>query len=178
VTSSRVRRLGAPGTPDHRVEIYTGRLALVVLTLGALAFSAVCAFGLTVGGLSVLQTVGLAVGVPFFGAVALVTGRRLLVRRPVLVLADDGLHDHASGVGLVPWSEITGFSIVTVRGQRMLGVDVVDRDALLARVGPLRRGAVRANLRMGAPPVTIPQTVLPMSVEELFAQIREYHATL
>ncbi len=88
---------------------------------------------------------------------------------PALVLDAHGLTDAASGAaaGFVAWSAVTGVVEQRLRGQRYLSVLVADPNAVLARVDPAVRAAMRGNLALLDTPVNIPMRPLPIGVAEL-----------
>ena len=107
--------------------------------------------------------------IPIFGLCALYALRRLIVRRPVLVIDRNGIDDRSSliSAGLMGWDEIEAVTPYRFRGQWMLGILPVDSDAVIARQRWYKRLLIRQNERLGCPPVNIPQVVLPMDVHAL-----------
>ena len=115
--------------------------------------------------------------VVFFGLGMLVGLRKLLDRRPGLVLDAKGLHDNTSGVsaGLVPWSEITGFSVFQVYGQRSLIVHVSDPLKYAALGGITGRTLRRINLKLCGSPVAITAQSLQIDFDDLIELCQGYH---
>lgn len=98
---------------------------------------------------------------------------RLLVRRPAVALTADGLYDNASAVaaGFVPWESIEAILVYRQQNQTFLGAVPKDIPGFLEARGRVKRLILRASLRLGSPPIAIPQGVLPMSARELAEQI-------
>ena len=98
---------------------------------------------------------------------------RLVVRRPAVVLSTEGLYDNASGVaaGFVPWESIDAMLLYRQQNQTFLGAVPRDVPAFLAAQNRLKRAILRGSLRLGAPPIAIPQSALPMPARELAQQI-------
>lgn len=159
---------------DPKLLLYAKRSRLLLLFLGAVA--------LTANGLWVaLQLPALPLGlvgwfgVAFFGLGAVVLAKRLVIRRPILVVDRQGIVDAAQFVaaGRIDWEEIEAVSISATGKQRFLGIHVRDVAALEARKSPLHRWVIRANARFGHAPVTLPQSLLPMPVEQLAAWLQD-----
>jgi len=114
--------------------------------------------------------------VVFFGLGVLVGLRQLLDRRPGLVLDAQGLHDNTSGVsaGLVPWSDITGFSVFQIYGQRSLIVHVSDTAKYAARGGFVGRMLRHMNLKLCGSPVAITAQSLQIDFDDLLALCQHY----
>lgn len=154
---------------------------MLLVAVGAAAFAVACAALAPVlageGPFSWRDAALLAVGVPFFGVVAVFAAHRVLRPTPVVVLDRHGLHDHASLVaaGPVPWSEVRRVRCYAHRGQRFLGVEVRDPGLVLQRLGPLRRRTAQANLALVGCAVNVPQVALPIGVDALWREIRAFH---
>ncbi|MCA8949044.1 MAG: hypothetical protein KDE27_06045 [Planctomycetes bacterium] len=153
--------------------LYPRRSRLVLFLVLCLGFVTVGSWMALRGDSPSVTAVGV-VAIVFAGLGGWYFVRRLAVRSPVLEIDRDGLVDSASGVavGRVAWGEIADLSIGGVGQQRFLGIHVHDRAALLSRVRPWRRVVIRLNAAFGFPPVNLPQSVLPLPIEEL-AEILE-----
>ncbi|WP_442807474.1 STM3941 family protein [Trinickia soli] len=125
-------------------------------------------------------TVAAVVGVPFFGACGLFVLSRLLWRKPAIIIDNDGLTDHASGVslGFIPWSDIADARIVVqsfrASRQKFIGVSVRNPNEYLAKCGPLTRVLLWANKGLSGYIVNIPQTTLSVGLEVVMAHIEFY----
>jgi hypothetical protein len=120
--------------------------------------------------------VGSWVGVPFFGFAFLFACYRLIVPKPSVIVNHEGIFDNASAIsaGLVKWEEIADVVVYAFSGQRFLGVAPLDVEAFLRHQPAFKRWMMKANLGLGLPPVSIPQSALAMKVDELLSRIQEY----
>ena len=115
------------------------------------------------------------VGIPFFGLCLVYAVYRLLMPKPAVVISDEGIFDNASavGAGMLRWEEIAEVFAYDFMGQRMLGIVPVDEEAVLRRQSPLKRVMAKMNKGIAPAPFNIPQTVLPISVDELLSKVEE-----
>ena len=111
----------------------------------------------------------------FFGAVVLSILYRLVRPVPAITINAQGITDHASGlsVGLIPWDQVGEVREYRVENQVFLGIFPKDLDALIKKQPRWKRSAIRANLKMGAAPVNIPQASLGMRVSDLVREIEQ-----
>ncbi len=131
----------------------------------------------------VAKGAGLA-GVAFFGICFASGVWKLFDRSPGLVVDRIGLVDNSSGIsaGRIPWSEITGISVTTVKplpllkAQRFLTIHVRDPQAYVARGNALKRMMKRANYRMFGSPIHISAVALKTSFEDLVELVTQYHS--
>jgi hypothetical protein len=107
--------------------------------------------------------------VGFFGLCTVVGVKKLLERKPGLVLDSTGILDNSSGVaaGLIHWSEITGFDIFQVHGERSLVVKVSSPDKYVHRGGAIRRALNKASLRLCGSPIAITSNSLQIDFDDL-----------
>lgn len=119
-----------------------------------------------------IGTVAVA-SVAFFGACGAYALFRIARPTPAVVINSQGIVDNASAVsvGFIRWDEIDELREYRFQNQVFLGIVPRDLDAILARQPAWKRSAIRANLRLGAAPVNIPQGVLPMTVTDLLREI-------
>ena len=144
--------------------------------LGALAFVALGVFLIRVPTRHGLwaQFMG-AVAVAFFGAVGASVLFRLLRPGPAIVIDNDGILDDASGVSLgrIRWDQVGEIDEYRVNDHAFLGIMLKDLDALIARQPFWKRRIVRANLRMGAAAVNIPQASLGIKLSDLRREMEQ-----
>jgi hypothetical protein len=121
-----------------------------------------------IGGLSVV----------FFGMCGAFGIKKLFDKKPGLVLSSAGIFDNSSGVaaGLIPWSEIAGFSVVEMQKQKILIVVVVDPEKYIKIGGSLKRMLSRANLKMCGSPIAITSNSLKIGFDELLDSCNQYLA--
>jgi hypothetical protein len=168
------------------LQIFAPKATLFKLAVGCMALIA--------GGLWLFQTStnlfrrsASVVAIVFFGVGLIVLLLRLVRRAPVLEIDSLGVTDRSSllPAGLLRWDEISSVKIYTIElhshgrtiERRFLGVHpragAVDNLA-----HPLRRLVQRLNRRAGYTPISIAESALPFSLEELVDQMQRYHPAL
>lgn len=102
--------------------------------------------------------------------------RRLGQGTPAMVIRRDGIFDNATmfGVGFIAWDEIDDFTEYRFRGQVYLAIVPKHLDHVLSRQGIWTRLGIRANIMIGAEPISIPQIVLPVAVADLVTLGRQW----
>ena len=159
---------------SNELVIPPSRLKLVGTLLGALAFVALGVLMMIIEMRQGLfaKFIGL-VCVAFFGAVAVSVLKHLIILGPAIVINAKGIVDNSSGVsvGFIAWDEIAEVREYTVANQTFLGIVPKDLDTLVARQPKWKRRMIRANLKLGAAPVNIPQSVLGVKVSDLVREI-------
>lgn len=168
---------GRGGTGD-RLVVYPRRWKLALLACGALGFVLA---GLVIGYAAgwrpnPVTAVATYVAVPFFGYCFLDLVYRLAVRRPAVVVSEEGILDNATalGAGMIRWEEVRGVRATSFGAQRMVAIVPKDEAALLARQNPAKRLLMRANKSLANYIVCIPESTLPMTREELLEEIGRY----
>lgn len=103
---------------------------------------------------------------------------KLFDRRPGLVLSPQGITDHSSAVaaGLIPWSDVTGFSIFQVHRTRLMIILVRNPEDYARRGGALKRAVHRTNIRMVGSPLSISSNVLKIDFDRLHQQLESWRA--
>lgn len=162
------------GGVEPSLTLHARRGRQVALVLGALAFVVAGAL-IAAYGDAEDRWKG-AVAAVVFGVFG-VLGTRLALRPgPALVVDRTGITDRSSATpaGFVPWSEITGLGTWGHRGQQFVTVGVADPGAVLARVHPWARPALRASMRLSGTPVNIATVALPMTGDELVRELAAF----
>lgn len=169
--SERIVRVAGP---DPSLTVYPQRGKQVALGLGAVVFVVLGVVLLLSGG--VVRPVVGVVTILVFGLFGALWVRQMASQRPALVVDTRGITDHASaiGAGFVPWGEIVGLGTWSSNGQTIVTVGVADPAAVLARVGPVARIPMRANVRLCGSPVTLPTNALPFTADELIREIAAF----
>lgn len=164
------------------------RTKLFLLLLGGLVFVAMGAWMLSLEEAEILALRRLSNPTLFRGVamVALAGGvlciffaiRKMRDQRPGLVLSAEGIHDNSSGVaaGLIPWSDITGFTVFEMHRTKMLIVLVKDTEKYLQRGNAVQRALHRANTGMVGSPIAISANTLKIGFAELCAEVEAYRA--
>lgn len=113
----------------------------------------------------------------FFGLCGAVGIKKLFDKKPGLVLSAAGIVDNSSGAsaGLIPWSEIQGFSIVEIQKQRMLIIKLADPEKYIQAGGSMKRALNRMNLKMCGSPIAISSNSLKINFNELVSLCNSYH---
>jgi hypothetical protein len=118
------------------------------------------------------------IGIAFFGLCGIVAIKKFFDKKPGLVLSAAGVIDNASGVsaGFVPWSEITGFEIYEVVGQKMLVVKVVNPDKYVEKGSAVKRKLNSANFKMCGSPIVMTSNGLKIGFTKLLDVCNQYFA--
>lgn len=172
---------GMHGGAGDRLVVYQRRWKLVLFALYSLVF---VVLGLWIGGFfsSVEAPLGLViaatyVGVPLFGLCLLYWVYGLVVRKPALVLSEEGILDNASaiGAGMIRWEEIKDLYTFQYGRESLIGIVPTDEEAILARQTLARRLIMRINKRLVGSSINIPRNTLRISDIELFNSMKSYH---
>jgi len=157
----------------NEVVIYPKKLKLLGYAAGSLAFVLFGLYGALKPAPLLIFIFCAFLVVPLFGLGFIYAAYRLLAGRPALVISDEGLFDNASavGAGMLRWDEIANVFPYEVAGQKLLGIVPVDPAAVIARQPPLKRAMAKLNGGMSPAPFNIPQTELPIPLEELYMLI-------
>ena len=156
--------------------VFPSTTKTVLLVIGSLGFVAMGGFLVylwAAGRQGPAAAIVGAADIAFFGACGIYGAFRLSVKRPLLVIDARGITDNGSalGVGFVEWDEIAEIGEYEFQGQTMLGIVPRDLDRVLSRLSRFKRSAIRANLRLGAAPINIPQVLLPVPVRDLVEEM-------
>ena len=161
--------------PDE-TTIPLGRAKLFLLIVGSIAFVAIGFWmfnlpdaeirpdhdPLFVHGIALLCMI-------FFGLCGLYAIRKLFDKRPGIRFTKEGIIDHSSGVamGLIPWSDITGFKVHKMHSTRFLVVQLADPQKYVAKGSIVRQKVNQASMSMCGSPVTLNSNSLEISFDEL-----------
>jgi hypothetical protein len=163
----------------NEVAIYPKKVKLLGIAIGALLFVILgCYFAQNRVALGLsLRTIIITsyVGIPFFGLCLVYAIYRLLIPKPAVVISDEGIFDNASavGAGMLRWEEIADIFAYDFMGQRMLGIIPVNEEIVLRRQTRLKRVIAKMNKGIAPAQFNIPQSVLPISVDELLSRVEE-----
>ena len=117
----------------------------------------------------------------------LVMSRKIKAQtKPIVSLSSQGItiNTTCSQIGFVRWNEIKNVHAYSL-GTRFVGITLHDPKSVYGRVGLKRSGVMQMNelvvplyklLRIKVAPINIPQEYLPMSADQLLAQIEAYRA--
>jgi hypothetical protein len=116
------------------------------------------------------------IAIVFFGVVAIYISKKLFDNSPGLIINSKGIFDNSSGVavGLIPWDQITGFSVSSIQSQRFLTVHVRYPENYLNKGNFMQRMAIKANANFYDSPVHISPNSLKINFDELVIVIHQY----
>nr|WP_315475912.1 STM3941 family protein [uncultured Undibacterium sp.] len=116
------------------------------------------------------------ISIVFFGLCGLFGVRKILDKKPGLILSSSGIVDNSSGVsaGLIPWSEILGFDIFEVQKQKTLIVKVTKPERYIEVGGSVRRMLNRMNFKLCGSPIAITSNSLQIDFDELLDICNRY----
>ena len=181
----------------HEIVVYPSRAKLfryLLLELAVLALMAVV-FPLffdekTHDPRGYIALVGAAIGIPWIGVYAIFTAYRAIVRKPAVIVNDEGITDNGSlivsGVGLMRWHEIAAVypytyvppTVFKIR-RPYLVVLPVDAHAALTRRGLLAQMLLRVFTFTLPARTSLPEWMLSIPIEELLSQMRtQYKAQI
>lgn len=161
---------------DDEVVVPLGKLKLILVVLGSLIFVVLGVWLVSVDPNQLESSRRFAspriIGylcIAFFGVCGLLGIRKLFDTKPGLVFSSKGIIDNSSVVaaGLIPWSEITGFSEYQVKSTKMLIIHVKEPEKYANRGNKLKRALNSANMKLVGSPLSISSTSLGISYSEL-----------
>ena len=106
----------------------------------------------------------------FFGLVAISIFRKLSDKNAGLIINSEGINDNSSGVsaGFIPWSDIEEIKISQVVNQKFLMLIVNNPEDYLNKIkNPLKRNAMKMNLKSYGSPISISSNALQTNFEDL-----------
>ncbi len=121
----------------------------------------------------VYRTVGW-LGVGFFSLCIVIGVTRLLTGGVPFVFDLSGIAFPSGSFGLLPWTEIKSYAVVTVRGNHFLAFTFHDPDRILARVSAAKRKWASANQRLGWGHWALSFAGLTPGMDDAIAFIREH----
>lgn len=159
---------------NEEMTVPLSKTKLLFILLGAIGF--VCLSGwLFTFAEFFIKTVAI-IAIAFFGVVAIFVLKKLFDNSPGLIINSQGIFDNSSGVavGLIPWDQITGFSVSSIQSQRILTIHVRHPEDYLNKGNFMKRMAIRANARFYDSPVQLSSNALKMNFDELITAIHQY----
>ncbi|HZA27461.1 MAG TPA: STM3941 family protein [Actinomycetota bacterium] len=158
------------------MHVHPSRSKLLFLTVGSTLFALLSLLvGLTGEPVVLL-------GVPAFGAMAIVGVRALRRRGPALIIDDQGIEDTRPGIRLA-WDEIESIRVWTsyrsLIPRRELLVRVRNLQAIENRMAPgLHRRLARVSRRMGFQTMAISLSMLSMRHRQILDAVRKHYGGL
>jgi hypothetical protein len=114
------------------------------------------------------------IGAGFFVLTTGVATKRMITGGTPFVFDRAGISFPTGTFGLLPWSEIKSYSIVTVRGNRFLALTFNDPDRILSRVSAAKRKWAFANEGLGFGHWSLTFTGLSPGLDEAVAFISQH----
>jgi hypothetical protein len=88
-------------------------------------------------------------GLVFFGSLIVVFSRELLDSRPRIIINEMGIEDRKLGVGLIPWSEITGAYVKSFKGADFICLLLRNPEMWTHKLSPAAQKMGKANRALG-----------------------------
>lgn len=169
------------GIPRPPTYFRPSVLYLVGMIVGAAVLVAGGVWIVVSGDAPLFPLIAGILGIPFFTAAGLFLAARLVLRKPELVLTDDGL-DHRQ-FGRIAWDEIAhvrihGVGTSTFTKTNFLQIGLYDPDAFYARSSLWLRIMAKINRRFGYGHVNLPGTTLGAPLDQVQNAMRAYHPDL
>lgn len=116
-------------------------------------------------------------GILFFGFAGIAWAKKLFSKKPGLIFNNIGLVINRNNfpIGLIPWSDITGFSIFEVRGSKMLVILLKEPEKYIEVGSSLRRNLNKINYQMSGSPIAIASSTLKISFNELMDTAKSFY---
>ncbi|HEX2966255.1 MAG TPA: STM3941 family protein, partial [Syntrophorhabdaceae bacterium] len=112
-----------------------------------------------------------------FGIYGVFAAKKLLSRKPGLILSPAGFFDSSGGVaaaGLIPWPEIEGFAAYKAQKQTFLIVKVAHPERYTEYGNILKRFFYKMNWRACGSPIIIASNSLQVDFNELASLCAQY----
>lgn len=154
------------------------QVKLLLMAILMVAASFFCArFRLNTPFWRLFQIVGV-VGVVFFGFCLVFITMRLIRPKTILIVNGEGVTDCSSAIstGFLPWRDIAGVEVTDMAGQRFVSIRLHDVDAYLEAVPALKATAVKANLALGYPPVSITLQTADHTIDQVMEAMEYFHS--
>jgi hypothetical protein len=114
------------------------------------------------------------IGVGLFVLTTGVAITRMITGGTPLVFDRSGIAFQTGNLGLIPWTDIEQFKVITLHGNRLLALTFRDPDRTLARVSAAKRKWAHANKGMGWGHWSYSFTGLTPGIDEAVAFISQY----
>jgi hypothetical protein len=165
------------------IVIYPSKGKMATLAFGSLAMAAMCGATVVYQKEMEVPDFGVAVGVLgaiILGICSLWAFIRLFNPTPSVIVNREGITDNSSGtsVGLIRWAEIEQLTTYKMNYTTNLGIIVSDPESVFRRQSAGKAALLRSSWKLTNVPISIPQSTLPVSAEDLARQIIAYRASL
>jgi hypothetical protein len=85
----------------------------------------------------------------FFGSGVPLFGKKISESGPRLIINDQGIFDRTLGIGTIPWSEITGAYIKSIKDNDFICLELRNPEMWSNQLSGIRKAAVSANKALG-----------------------------
>lgn len=110
----------------------------------------------------------------FFGFTAFFFLKKMSDKKPGLIINNEGIYDNSSAtaIGLIPWSDITHFSISSVMNQQFLIIGLKDPEQYItAQTNLFKKKSFDFNYKNYGSPLAISATTFEYNLYELRAML-------
>lgn len=120
----------------------------------------------------------------FFGLALIFLVFRTIVNKDIIVVDKNGITDNSTAIalGFIPWDNIANIKIDTVEyqggTQQFISVILIDEEAALSNVSPLKKPIILANMKLGFSPVNFSLTTTGIPIEEFYEKLVAYQNNL
>lgn len=116
------------------------------------------------------------ISILFFGLCMIFYIKEMIIRKPMLIVSDEGITDRSSliGAGLVRWEDIADIDFISFGGQLFLGIFTHDPNLIINRTGRFTSMLNKLNKGLIDAQVNIPVKSLDCDQEELVEIINSH----
>lgn len=170
-------------TGDHEIKIYPKKGKLILFAGGFLLslIGCVCAFSdIEVDTTNWKVVPALIVFIPLCLLGFIFCLRRLKKPSPAMIISESGVTDSATflGVGYLSWEEIEFVHSFRYSGKKTLGIVPKNCEKVILGQNLLNRQWLRINKLMSGSLINIPQSILPIKIEEVIDQMKSKNPRL
>ena len=160
--------------PERTIEMSHAKTALLLLC--ALVFVAIGGWMILMPQAAYFSVVLGIIGVVFFGACGAVAIRKLMQKRPGLMVNLQGVHDQSSGTsaGFVPWKDVSAVQPSFVSGQKFVSLMLHDAQKYSHSGNALQQRLAKLNMSLVGTPINISANTLKINFDELLALLQSY----
>lgn len=170
---------------DNRIEIFSGKFNNIKISLMGIFMTIMSAVIIFIGFCSgsilykIFTLIFGAFGVLFFGAATLLCIKNIFVRKPILIIDNEGFYDNSSIASLknslISWDSVSKIKNMPMMGQGMVSIFMKDQEAYLDKLSLFKRLLTKMNIGMGYGEITINMNQIQnMDGEQLTETMNEY----
>lgn len=170
---------------DNRIEIFSGKFNNIKISLMGIFMTIMSAVIILIGFCSgsilykIFTLIFGAFGVLFFGAATLLCIKNIFVRKPILIIDNEGFYDNSSIASLknslISWDSVSKIKNMPMMGQEMVSIFMKEQDAYLNKLPLFKRWLTKMNIALDYGEITINMNqIKTMNGEELTKTMNEY----